>query len=213
MMPAVTCFPVASISRSASLHDQFQHGQTPGSQGPCPFGVANRFRIEFEPLSSYPRLFDFRFFIEQVTISDHQVSQHSPLDGSGLSQQYRRVAGIHVRIQDSSSVGWGSSSPSPQSRPPVQSADGIRQKIDELDSAKPSGIKRVPDSETLGILFETLTVGGEFIPKDYPGILVRLPDGTMIGYRDSVKTDRDSIDTFYPGGKSGKVIVDPAKDD
>ncbi|MEM7455338.1 MAG: hypothetical protein AAF456_13390 [Planctomycetota bacterium] len=117
--------------------------------------------------------------------------------------------GESLRILDSNSVGWGAPSPGKSMNPEVQSADDVRDRLDMLPPVDPEGTKSVPDQETLGTLFDTFSSGGQLVPREYPGILVQLPDGTMIGLRESMIPGNQSIDAFFPDGLNGKVIIVP----
>lgn len=72
-------------------------------------------------------------------------------------------------------------------------------------------IKHVPDQKALEDLFDTLSHGGETIaPGTYPGVVKKLPDGTIVRMRDwSGKTHDATIDVTLPDGKRIKVHIKP----
>jgi hypothetical protein len=92
----------------------------------------------------------------------------------------------------------------------AESVNGI---IDALPPGNSAGVHVVGSESELDDLFVEITAGGtEVIGTSYPGILVQLPDGTIIGIRpDSTSggVGDTTIDTKCPDGSKDKVHIDP----
>lgn len=78
-------------------------------------------------------------------------------------------------------------------------------------SGKTGPIKLVPDQKALEDLFNKLSQGGKTMnPGTYPGVVKRLPDGTIIRMRDWSKMTHDAtIDITLPNGRRIKVHIQP----
>jgi hypothetical protein len=100
--------------------------------------------------------------------------------------------------------------PVPSAPMDAESVNGI---IDALPPGNSAGVHVVGSESELDDLFVEITAGGtEVIGTSYPGILVQLPDGTIIGIRpDSTSGGGGdtTIDIKYPDGSKDKVHIDP----
>jgi hypothetical protein len=101
-------------------------------------------------------------------------------------------------------------SPAPSS---PMNADSVNDIIDALPPGNSPGVHVVGTESGLDDLFVEITAGGtEVTGTSYPGILVQLPDGTIIGIRpDSTSggAGDTTIDIKYPDGSKDKVHIDP----
>jgi hypothetical protein len=82
-----------------------------------------------------------------------------------------------------------------------------------LPSGNSPGVHVVGTESELDGLFGDITVGGnEVTGTTYAGILVQLPDGTLIGIRPNSSSGGPgdtTIDIKYPNGSKDKVDIDP----
>lgn len=92
-------------------------------------------------------------------------------------------------------------------------AESVDDIIDALPPGNSPGVHVVATESELDDLFVEITAGGtEVTGTSYPGILVQLPDGTIIGIRpDSTSggVGDTTIDIKYPDGSKDKVHIDP----
>ena len=87
---------------------------------------------------------------------------------------------------------------------------GIKAILDSLPgkTGKTGPIKEVPDAKTLSELFDRLAVGGRSVNSGtYPGVVVELPDGTIIRMRAASKSGGATLDITLPSGTSLKVHI------
>lgn len=98
----------------------------------------------------------------------------------------------------------------PHDRVALPSADRSRIEDDlgKLPRGNNKRIRTVGTESELRDLFETWKRGGtEITPQDYDGTLVRLPDGTEVGYRHTSTSGGATIDIFFTDGKWRKVHI------
>ncbi|MEU5850941.1 hypothetical protein [Saccharopolyspora shandongensis] len=74
-------------------------------------------------------------------------------------------------------------------------------------------VREVASAEELDALFTSLSAGGKALDKPtYPGSMVKLPDGTTIGYRTKSKTSPDpTLDIKTPKNDKIKVHINKEK--
>jgi len=90
-----------------------------------------------------------------------------------------------------------------------------RTQIDDLLRKLPTGrnrgIRTAGSESQLDELFEELSRGGIKINSSYPGISIRLPDGTIVRRRpySSPQSGGPTIDIDFPGGGQTKIHIDP----
>ena len=85
---------------------------------------------------------------------------------------------------------------------------GIRSLIDPLPGriGKTGPIKVVPDEQSIDDLFSKLTKGGKPAPSGtYPGIVIEMPDGSIVRKRPGSKSGGPTIDITLPDGTITKV--------
>ncbi|GAB09158.1 hypothetical protein GOARA_029_00220 [Gordonia araii NBRC 100433] len=91
-------------------------------------------------------------------------------------------------------------------------AEQIREVINTLRKGKNRGVYVVPSEEEIQSLYDRLSRGGVEITPDSGyyknGHMVRLPDGTTVGYRPESGSGGATLDVVYPNGRKAKVHVE-----
>jgi hypothetical protein len=96
-------------------------------------------------------------------------------------------------------------------RSPLNYAD-VRQKVNEtaIPFKKSGNAYNVSSEENLNALYNDITFGASPTEaKGYNGLMKVLPDGTLIGLRNSSATGGATIDVFPAAGKNYKVHIAP----
>jgi hypothetical protein len=65
----------------------------------------------------------------------------------------------------------------------------------------------VNSADELKNIFSQLSKGGTPVPNSYPGTMVQLPDGTLVGLREVSKSGGPTIDIFGPNDVKLKIHV------
>jgi hypothetical protein len=92
----------------------------------------------------------------------------------------------------------------------AQAEKTVRDRLAALSgrSGKTGPIKEVPVAKALDDLFESLSSCGKTIPSGtYPGIVKKLPDGTIIRKRPGSKSGGATLDITLPDGTIIKVHI------
>jgi hypothetical protein len=82
---------------------------------------------------------------------------------------------------------------------------GIAGVVSELPDGTRQHVKLGGSEADVRELFGQLSQGGEVVDSGYPGRQVRLPDGTLVGLRESSRSGGPAIDIRLPGGQSIKI--------
>jgi hypothetical protein len=78
-----------------------------------------------------------------------------------------------------------------------------------LPVGKQSYVRTVGSESELRVLYNKWSQGGtDITPNGYNGSMVRLPDGTIVGWRNASKSGGATIDIQLPGGSVQKVHID-----
>lgn len=88
-------------------------------------------------------------------------------------------------------------------------ASGVTKTLSGLAAGRSTGVRVVGSADELDGLFARLARGGSQVESNYPGKLVRLPDGTTVGLRGASRSGGPTIDVRLPNGQTIKVHVDP----
>lgn len=81
----------------------------------------------------------------------------------------------------------------------------IDETLSGLRSGRSPNVYQVDTPEQLQGLFDQLSEGGQPVENNYPGELVRLPDGSTVGLRDASKSGGPTIDIAQPGQPPVKI--------
>jgi hypothetical protein len=85
----------------------------------------------------------------------------------------------------------------------------ITDELSNLRAGRSPGVKVVGSEAELDALFSRLSAEGKpATPSTYPGRMVELPDGTLIGLRDISASGGPTIDVFPTGARPIKVHVE-----
>jgi len=78
--------------------------------------------------------------------------------------------------------------------------------LDDLPRGKQSHVRTVPDEGAMDDLFNQMTKGAETVdPGLYPGVVKKLPDGSVVRMRPSSKSGGATMDITLPDGTLRKV--------
>lgn len=89
------------------------------------------------------------------------------------------------------------------------SAAEVQQMVRSLGRGRSRGVYIVPNAGRVKRIFERLSSGGAPVSNSYPGPLVRLPDGTIVGMRSTSRSGGPSVDVWLPDGEHIKIHVQP----
>jgi len=96
--------------------------------------------------------------------------------------------------------------PAAKCKIPTDFQAGIDAALSELEAGQRAGVSVVNSESEMRDLFGQLSSSGEIVQgSDYPGQLVRLPDGTTVGLRDISRSGGPAIDIQFPNGVRRKV--------
>lgn len=89
------------------------------------------------------------------------------------------------------------------------SAAEVQQMVGSLGRGRSPGVYIVPNAARLKRMFDRLASGGAPVSNSYPGQLVRLPDGTIVGMRSTSRSGGPTVDVWLPDGEYIKIHVQP----
>ncbi|MEP6468151.1 MAG: DNRLRE domain-containing protein [Chloroflexota bacterium] len=90
----------------------------------------------------------------------------------------------------------------------VSTSSYIETSLARLTAGRSPGVRLTNSAEELNNLFADWSRGGTALESTYPGALVRLPDGTIVGWRGTSASGGPAIDVNLPAGDIFKVHVE-----
>jgi hypothetical protein len=103
----------------------------------------------------------------------------------------------------SRSLGWAAAVL--RSSSATEDGSSINETLSGLQAGRSTNLYEVDTPEQLQQLLDQLSQGGEPVENNYPGDLVRLPDGSTVGLRDASKSGGPAIDITQAGQAPVKI--------